>query len=81
MSDHPDSSDLLVPAPQSTENEMTSVVDVPVLAPTPPTSDPDKASPSLPPSPPGSAHGTRPEAWPVPRTLTAARVGPAPHVV
>merc|ERR1719424_947553 len=38
----------------STENEMTSVVDVPVLAPTPPTSDPDKASPSLPPSPPGS---------------------------
>jgi hypothetical protein len=61
---------------------MTSVGDVPVLAPTPP-ANADMDSPSLPPSPPGSAHGVRPDVWPKPRTLSAARVGPtpAPHIL
>jgi hypothetical protein len=69
--------------PSKAENEMTSVGDVPVLSPTPPAADADKDSPSLPPSPPGSAHGDRPDMWPKPRVLSAARVGPtpAPHIV
>jgi len=70
-------------ARQSCESEMTSVGDVPTIAAVPTAAAAaDQASPSLPPSPPGSSHGKKSlDQWATPRALSAARIEPAPHVV